>query len=180
MDDRVAEINNSISGKITKTNIMCRYNFSFIVIMVVAASIFTACQNRPKTVNETVKYNDSVSTNAAVKQVQRFGMVTGIKPDKIEYYKKLHAAVWPQVKKMIEECNIRNYSIYLQKIDDKYYLFSYFEYTGNDFNADMKRMAADSTTQRWWRETDPTQIPLPAAAAKQQVWTKMEEVFHQN
>jgi len=80
--------------------------------------------------------------------------------------------------KKIEDCNIQNYSIYLQVIDGKYYLFSYFEYTGADFAADMKKMAADSTTQRWWRETAPAQLPLPEAAAKRQTWTDMKEVFH--
>lgn len=109
---------------------------------------------------------------------KRYGMVTGIKPEKIAYYKKLHAAAWPGVLKKINEYNIRNYSIYLQKIEDKYYLFSYFEYTGSNFEADMKKMAADSLTRRWWKETDPTQLPLPQAAARHQQWQDMEEVFH--
>ncbi|MBE9583442.1 L-rhamnose mutarotase [Mucilaginibacter sp. JRF] len=111
-------------------------------------------------------------------KVVRYGMVTGIKPDKIAYYKKLHAVPWPGVVKKIGECNIHNYSIYLQKIEDKYYLFSYFEYTGNDFDADMKKMAADSLTQKWWKQTAPTQLPLAQALAKHQVWTNMDEVFH--
>ncbi len=118
---------------------------------------------------------DSISQN-----VQRFGMVTGLKPEKIDYYKQLHAAAWPAVLKKIKECNIRNYSIYLKEIDGKPYLFSYFEYTGTDFDADMKKMAADTTTQRWWKETDPCQLPLKEALDKQQVWTGMEEVFHCN
>ena len=105
-------------------------------------------------------------------------MVTGLKEERIADYEKLHAAVWPGVLKKINECNIRNYSIYLQPIDGKYFLFSYFEYVGADFDADMKKMAADSTTQHWWKETAPTQLPLPAAAAKGQTWTEMKEVFH--
>ena len=112
--------------------------------------------------------------------IKRMGMVTGIKPEKIEYYKQLHAKAWPAVLKKLTECNIKNYSIYLQKIDDKYFLFSYFEYTGTDFDKDMKKMADDKTTQLWWKETDPTQIPLPEAASKKQIWTNMEEVFHLN
>jgi L-rhamnose mutarotase len=80
----------------------------------------------------------------------------------------------------IKECNIGNYSIYLQKIEDRYFLFSYFEYSGNDFNKDMQKMAADSVTQRWWKETDPCQLPLKEALAKHQVWTTMEELFHCN
>ncbi|MCD8739999.1 L-rhamnose mutarotase [Mucilaginibacter roseus] len=120
-----------------------------------------------------------ISCNPSAQKVVRYGMVTGIKPEKIAYYKKLHAAPWPGVVKKIRECNIRNYSIYLQKIDDKYYLFSYFEYTGNDFDADMKKMASDTITQRWWKQTDPTQLPLPEALARHQIWTAMSEVFHQ-
>jgi len=110
----------------------------------------------------------------------RYGMITGVKPEKLEYYKQLHAKPWPQVIKKIKECNIQNYSIYLQKIGDSYFLFSYFEYVGKNFDADMKKMAADKVTQQWWRETDPCQVPLPEAMLKHQVWTEMQEVFHSN
>ncbi len=110
--------------------------------------------------------------------VKRFGSVTGLKPEKMDYYKELHANAWPSVLKKIKECNIRNYSIYLQKIGDAYYLFSYFEYTGANFDADMKKMADDPNTQKWWKETDPCQQPLPETAAKKQIWTNMDEVFH--
>jgi L-rhamnose mutarotase len=113
-------------------------------------------------------------------EIKRVGSITGIKPDKIEYYKRLHAKTWPSVLKKLKECNIENYSIYLQKIEGKYFLFSYFEYTGADFEKDMKKMAVDSATQRWWKLTDPTQIPLSEAASKNQIWTNMEEVFHVN
>jgi L-rhamnose mutarotase len=113
-------------------------------------------------------------------QIKRYGSVTGLKPEKLAYYKKLHTSVWPAVLKKIKECHIRNYSIYLQKIQNNYYLFSYLEYAGSNFAADMKKMAADPITRRWWKETDPCQQPLPQAAAKNQIWTNMEEVFHTN
>jgi len=116
---------------------------------------------------------------ATTTKPERYAQITGIHADKIPYYKELHAAVWPGVLKQIKECNIQNYSIYLQKIDNRFYLFSYFEYTGNDFDADMKKMAADAETQRWWNETDPTQIPFEEAASKNQIWTRMEEVFYE-
>ena len=116
--------------------------------------------------------------NAETRQRVRYGMVTGLNPEKLGYYKQLHAKPWPDVLAKIKECNIENYSIYIQQIEDKYYLFSYFEYTGKDFDADMKKMAADTTTQRWWKETDPCQLPLPEAVAQKQIWTKMDEVFH--
>lgn len=129
--------------------------------------------------NQKSKTEVTVVEPQTSKHIQRFGMVAGLKPEKMEYYKKLHAAVWPAVQKKITECNIQNYSIYLKKINGQWLLFSYFEYAGNDFAADMKKMADDSTTQRWWKETDPCQLPLPDAAAKNQVWSGMEEVFHE-
>jgi L-rhamnose mutarotase len=110
--------------------------------------------------------------------VQRYGMVIGLKPEKLAYYKELHAAAWPEVLRKIKECHIRNYSIYLKEVEKgKFYLFSYFEYTGDDFEADMARMAADPTTRKWWKETDPCQIPL-ATRGEKEFWSRMEEVFH--
>ena len=47
--------------------------------------------------------------------MKRFGSVIGVRPEKLEEYKRLHAAVWPDVLKMIGECHIRNYSIYLRR-----------------------------------------------------------------
>jgi len=110
--------------------------------------------------------------------MQRYGAVIGLRADKIDEYKRLHAAVWPDVLKMIRECNIRNYSIYLRKLPDgNHYLFSYFEYLGKDFAADMARMAADPATQRWWDVCIPCQAPL-ADRKKDEWWANMEEVFH--
>jgi L-rhamnose mutarotase len=110
--------------------------------------------------------------------MKRCGMVIGLKQDRIEQYKKLHAAVWPQVLNMIAECNIRNYSIYLRQLPDgNYYLFSYFEYVGADFTADMAKMAADPTTQKWWDVCMPCQQPL-SDRPDGQWWASMDEVFH--
>jgi L-rhamnose mutarotase len=105
--------------------------------------------------------------------MKRFGMVLKVRPDKFEEYKRLHADVWPGVLAMIKECNIKNYSIY--HMDG--YLFSYFEYTGVDFDADMAKMAADPETQRWWEVCIPCQEPLETRA-EGEWWANMEEVFH--
>ncbi|MFC1497053.1 L-rhamnose mutarotase [Verrucomicrobiota bacterium] len=110
--------------------------------------------------------------------VVRTGMVTGLKPEKAAYYRKLHANTWPGVLKQIEKSNIRNFSIYEKEIDGELYLFGYYEYIGKDFDADMTDMAKDVITQTWWKETDPCQKPLFEAAKKKQIWSNAEEVFH--
>lgn len=105
--------------------------------------------------------------------VQRYGSVIKVAPGRLEEYKRLHAAVWDSVKKMIKECNLQNYSIYYKDG----YLFSYYEYTGNDYAADMAKMADDPETQRWWTFCEPCQQPLESRA-EGEWWATMEEVFH--
>ena len=110
--------------------------------------------------------------------VQRHGSVVGVKDSMVARYRELHAAAWPEVLAVIQRSHIRNYSIYLRKLaDGRHYLFSYFEYTGTDFAADMARIAADPTTQRWWAECVPCLELLPDHAPGE-IWSAMEEVFH--
>lgn len=106
-------------------------------------------------------------------QVKRYGWVIKIKPEKLEYYKELHANPWPEINAKLKECNIQNYSIYLRDG----LLFSYLEYTGTDFDADMAKMAADPKTQEWWKLTDPCQEPVDSAE-EGVWWADMEEVYH--
>ncbi len=109
---------------------------------------------------------------------KRYAWITGLKPEKAASYRQLHANPWPGVNRMLKECHIQNFSIHEREIDGKLYLFAYLEYTGADFEADMKRMAADPETQRWWKETDPCQSPLPDAAARGKIWADMKELYH--
>jgi L-fuconate dehydratase len=105
--------------------------------------------------------------------VRRYGQLLDVKPDQIETYEQLHAAVWPEVLATIQACNIRNYSIFRHGTQ----LFAYFEYIGDDFTRDMAMMAADPKTQAWWKLTDPLQVPLPDRAPGDW-WLTMQEVFH--
>jgi L-rhamnose mutarotase len=56
-------------------------------------------------------------------------------------------------------------------------LIAYYEYHGDDYEADMRRMAADPETQRWWAIMDPMQEPVPEAGADRR-WLEVPEVFH--
>ena len=107
--------------------------------------------------------------------MQRMGMVIGLEADKITEYKRLHAAVWPDVLDMISKCNIRNYSIFLKEPENL--LFGYWEYHGTDFAADAARMAADTKTQEWWAVCSPCQKPFDTRKDGEW-WAMMEEVFH--
>ena len=111
-------------------------------------------------------------------KVVRYGAVIGVKPEKLDYYKELHANPWPAVNSALQKANIRNYSIFLTQFDDgKWYLFSYFEYAGDDFETDMKKLAEDGEVKRWWKETDPCQTGLENRKAGDW-WKNMEELYH--
>lgn len=105
--------------------------------------------------------------------MQRIAQLIRLRPECRDEYIRYHAAVWPGVLATIETCNIRNYSIFLQGDT----LFACFEYHGSDYAADMRRMAADPETQRWWAIMDPMQEPLPGSPAGER-WTVIPEVFH--
>lgn len=107
--------------------------------------------------------------------MQRMAMVLGLKADAVTDYKRIHAAVWPDVLAMITECGIRNYSIYLKEPENM--LFGYWEYHGTDFTADAARMAADPKTQEWWAICMPMQAPLDTRK-EGEWWAMMDEVFH--
>ena len=146
------------------------HTFWILLASLMGMTVLTACEGSAK----------KPPKKAPVKQVTRYGSVIGLKADKIDQYKKLHAAIWPEVAKAVKEANLRNYSIYLRKMPDgKHYLFSYFEYAGKDFNADMARLAVNPEVKRWWKVTDACQEALPDRKPGEW-WAPMEEVFHQD
>jgi L-rhamnose mutarotase len=77
------------------------------------------------------------------------------------------------VLEQIAKSNIRNYSIF--RMGDL--LFSYFEYVGNDFEADMAAMGDDPTTQEWWKVCTPLQRQIPGTP-ENEWWMTIPEVFH--
>jgi L-rhamnose mutarotase len=104
--------------------------------------------------------------------VRRIASVIWLRPEKAEEYRQLHADPWPEVLERLRASNIGNYSIF-QHGD---LLFSYFEYGGEDFDADMAAIAADPVTRKWWELTDPCQERLPGTPEGKQ-WMDVPSVF---
>lgn len=112
------------------------------------------------------------------RQVKRVGSVVGLNRKTAEEYVILHAHVWPEVLDRLRKSNVRNYSIFMGELDDgNLYLFSYFEYVGDDFEADMKAISEDPATQQWWKLTDPLQKRVKDTPKGDQ-WKTITEVFH--
>ena len=105
--------------------------------------------------------------------MKRYAQIIQLNTKDEEKYILYHEKVWPSVLRTIADCNIHNYSIFLRNG----LLFAYFEYHGTDYAADMRKMAADPETQRWWKIMDPMQQPLEDATSGEK-WSQMQEVFH--
>jgi L-rhamnose mutarotase len=105
--------------------------------------------------------------------MKRYGQTIRLKPEGADEYIRHHAAVWPGVLDKIKECNISNYSIFVKD----FIMFAYFEYSGDDFEADMNKMAAHEETQRWWGVVKPLMDPLESRE-EGEFWANMKEIFH--
>lgn len=74
---------------------------------------------------------------------------------------------------MISEAGIRNFTIFsMGEV-----IVGYYEYRGEDYEADQARMAADAATRRWWTLTGPCQIPFDVGWSAPN-WQMLDEVWH--
>ena len=107
--------------------------------------------------------------------IKRVGMVIGVREDRLSEYRELHGDTHPGVRDLLSRAHMRNFSIFLTTLGDgKPYLFGYYEYHGDDYEADMAWLDAEPRNKEWLAMTDPMQIPLPG----QDSWKVMEEVYH--
>ncbi len=138
-----------------------------IVILLLAATVFfIGCVEKEEEFTEKLNV-------AKQKPVKRVGMVVEINPDDIPEYKRLHADSNAGVRDLLTKYNMHNFSIFLQEINGKWYEFGYYEYTGDDFEADMAELDKEPRNGEWLKVCDPMQIPLKGATG----WTVMERVY---
>jgi len=120
-----------------------------------------------------------MSSTESAAPVRRFGQAIRLRPESAAEYIRVHAAVWPGVLARITACNIHDYSIFYD--EGLGLLFASYKYTGTNFDADMKKMAEDEETKRWWKVTDRMQKSLNEGATGSEGgewWREMKEVFY--
>jgi len=110
--------------------------------------------------------------------VRRLAQTIKLKPEYVEEYIKIHAAVWPSVLERIAKCNIHDYSIFYDEKSG--ILFASFKYTGDNYEADMQQMKDDPETLRWWEVTDKMQESQDGGKSSKegQWWRELKEVFY--
>ena len=125
-------------------------------------------------INCTEQNTSTDQANVEAIPVKRVGMVIRLREDMIEEYKRLHAADNAGVRDILSKYNMRNFNIFLHKLDDgNYYEFSYYEYVGKNFEEDMRKLSSEPRNQAWLELCDPMQIPLEGYES----WAEMDQVY---
>ena len=89
-----------------------------------------------------------------------------LKPGNAEEYKRRHANLFPELRRLITESGVRNYSIYLD--EETNVLYAYQELEGEGGSQDLGETEA---CKKWWAymadimetnpDNSPISIPLP-------------------
>ncbi|KAJ3930867.1 MAG: rhamnose mutarotase [Lentinula lateritia] len=115
----------------------------------------------------------------SIPHTKRICQIIKLKPEAVDAYKAIHAAVWPGVLAALERAHIVDYSI--NHYPPLQLLIATMKYTGVDYEADMKLVAEDPETQKWWAVTDGMQESFVEGAQGSGTdmpwWTEVEEVF---
>lgn len=107
--------------------------------------------------------------------MKKFGQICGIDRKNALKYIEYHRNIPQKIRDLIYDCNLRNYSIFWR--DN--ILFTYFEYVGKDFDADMRKMEQNADNQQWWAVVKPLMNPLENRA-EGEFWADMELIFEQD
>lgn len=88
--------------------------------------------------------------------MKRIATITKLKPGMKEAYTKLHDEIWDDMVAAGHEANMRNFTIFFHED----YLFSYFEYIGDNYEEDMAKKNSMDVTIRWRTATGEMTDPV--------------------
>lgn len=104
---------------------------------------------------------------------KRFAMVTRLKPEKEAEYRLLHQATWPGTVDRMTRMEYHDFSIFLIEWGAEIYEMFYVEFVGVDAGKDKMGSVAEPAYERWVKQTDACQEPLPDAKG---IWSAMDKV----
>jgi L-rhamnose mutarotase len=101
---------------------------------------------------------------------QRLAFTMQLKPGFEEEYEKRHAAIWPELKKLLKDSGVYDYTIFLDRQTLRLFAFQKVEKEGGS-----QDLGSNPIVQRWWAymadimetNSDNSPVSLP-----------LEEVFH--
>ncbi|MFS4417595.1 L-rhamnose mutarotase [Maribacter sp. 2307ULW6-5] len=93
--------------------------------------------------------------------MKRLAFKMKLNPGQKETYIKRHNELWPELKKLLKQAGIRDYSIFFD--EETHTLFAYQRLTGDGGSQDL---AHQPVVQKWWQhmadimETNPDNSPV--------------------
>lgn len=102
--------------------------------------------------------------------MKRIAFKMHLKPGKKEEYKKRHDEIWPELKQLLQNAGISEYSIFLDEETNT--LFAFQKVSGEE---DSQDLGQTEVVKKWWNymsdimETNPDNSP---------VTVKLEELFY--
>lgn len=104
--------------------------------------------------------------------MRRICFTLQVATDRIDEYRRRHAAVWPDMLVALRDAGWRDYSLFLR---DDGLLVGYF--VTDDLDAARAAMAATDVNQRWQREMSAFFVDLPGGRADTGMRV-LDEVFN--
>ncbi|HER07393.1 MAG TPA: L-rhamnose mutarotase [Bacteroides sp.] len=101
---------------------------------------------------------------------KRIGFKMKLYPGFVEEYKKRHAALWPELRKLLKDSGVSEYSIFFD--EETHSLFAFQKQAGEQGSQDLGK---EEIVQKWWKfmadimETNPDNSPVSIP---------LEEVFY--
>ena len=77
--------------------------------------------------------------------MERIAFKMELKAGYEEEYKKRHDAIWPELKKLLEESGVSDYSIFLDHETN-----TLFAFQKQDGNASSQDLGSNPIVQKWW------------------------------
>ena len=102
--------------------------------------------------------------------MKRYAFKMKLKPGLKDEYKKRHQEIWPELKKLLHDAGVRDYSIFLD--EETNMLFAVQKVVGNAGSQDLGR---EEIVKKWWAhmadimDTNPDNLPVSIP---------LEEVFY--
>lgn len=102
--------------------------------------------------------------------MQRHAFKMKLKAGFEEEYKKRHDEIWPELKQILSEAGVHDYSIFLDEET-----LTLFAVQKREDSYDDKEVASNAVVRKWWEymkdimETNPDHSPVA---------TPLQEVFH--
>jgi L-rhamnose mutarotase len=106
-----------------------------------------------------------------IKLMKRVGFQFKINPERLEEYKKIHQAVWPEMLQALRKAGWHNYSLFAREDG---LIFGYFE-TEVSLQAAQAKMAVSDVNTRWQEFMKPF---TDADIRPDESFMELEEYFH--